>query len=103
MARAVAALEMPRAGVGMTWGPKAVADDDLACGKLRDPSGHLPSALLEITAVRLRESPARQDSLPGRLCGRRAPRRRRRDAGAARRQPRSRRWQGVYRHDRFHL
>ncbi len=50
----IAALEMARAGIGVAWVPKALAAQDITRGKLADLSSQLPSAALEITAVRLR-------------------------------------------------
>lgn len=50
----IAALEMARAGVGVAWVPGALARGDLARGKLEDLSDRLPSAPLEVCAVRLR-------------------------------------------------
>lgn len=49
-----AALEMARAGIGVAWVPRELAKSALAEGRLTDLSAHLPSADLEVTAVRLR-------------------------------------------------
>lgn len=50
----IAALEMARAGVGVAWVPTALAAQDLAGGRLVDLSARLPSAPLDVCAVRLR-------------------------------------------------
>jgi DNA-binding transcriptional LysR family regulator len=49
----LAALELAQVGVGVAWVPASIAAEHLADGKLVDLSNAMPSAPLDITALRL--------------------------------------------------
>lgn len=52
----LAALELARVGVGVAWVPSSLAQGDLDDKRLVDLSRTLPSAVLDVTAVRLASS-----------------------------------------------
>lgn len=60
-----AALQFALAGVGVAWLPRALAERDLAAGRLTDLCGTLPSSPLSLIALRWRdeERPAAADAV----------------------------------------